>query len=162
MGSYHFHMDNRYNEEEEGAALFESIFTDSKHQPTPEEIRSALGSCYPLWERLTAFIEESYLIGGKWSTWGPANTGWNIRYKYKGKALTALHPQRNRILVQIVLGQVQAERALQLELGESISRILQQAPQLRDGRWLHIPVTCDADAEDVEKLLLTKMQPPRN
>jgi hypothetical protein len=141
--------------------LIENSFRDFKQQPTLEDIQSALGSCYPLWKRLTAFIEKSYLIEGKWSTWGPANVGWNIRYKYKGKALTALHPQRNRIFVQIVLGKVQAERALQLELGESVSKILQTTPQLRDGRWLHIPVTCNADAKDVEKLLLAKMQPPR-
>lgn len=142
--------------------MTESCFTDSKHQPTPEEIRSALGSCFPLWERLTIFIEKSYRIEGTWSTWGPAKSGWNLRYRRNGKSLTALHPQQERILAQIVLGKAQAERALQLELGEMISRMLQEAPQLRDGRWLFIPVTSESDAKDVEKLLLAKMRPPRN
>jgi hypothetical protein len=140
----------------------ESCFTDPKHQPTPGEIRSALGSCFPLWERLTSFIEKSYRIEGTWSTWGPAKSGWNLRYRRNGKSLTALHPQQERILAQIVLGKAQAERALQLELGEKISRMLQEAPQLRDGRWLYIPVTSESDAKDVEKLLLAKMRPPRN
>jgi hypothetical protein len=140
----------------------ESCFTDPKHQPTPEEIRSALGSCFPLWERLTSFIEKSYRIEGTWSTWGPAKSGWNLRYRRNDKSLTALHPQQERILAQIVLGKAQAERALQLELGEKISRMLQEAPQLRDGRWLYIPVTSESDAKDVEKLLLAKMRPPRN
>ncbi|MDH5448349.1 MAG: DUF3788 domain-containing protein [Candidatus Bathyarchaeota archaeon] len=147
---------------EKVATMTESYFTDPKHQPTPEEIRSALGSCFPLWERLTIFIEKSYRIEGTWSTWGPAKSGWNLRYRRNGKSLTALHPQRERILAQIVLGKAQAERALQLELGEKISRMLQEAPQLRDGRWLFIPVTSESDAKDVEKLLLTKMRPPRN
>ncbi len=137
----------------------ESCFTDSRHQPTPEEIRSALGSCFPLWKRLTSFIEKSYRIKGIWSTWGPAKSGWNLRYRRKGKSLTALHPHQERILTQIVLGRNQAERALQLELGEKISQILQNAPQLRDGRWLFIPVTSEFDVKDVEKLLLVKMQP---
>jgi len=141
--------------------MTESCFTDPKHQPTPEEIRSALGSCFPLWERLTSFIEKSYRIGGTWSTWGPAKSGWNLRYRRKGKSLTALHPQQERILAQIVLGKAQAERALQLELGEKVSRMLQEAPQLRDGRWLFIPVTSESDAKDVEKLLLAKMRLPR-
>ncbi|MCW3976650.1 MAG: DUF3788 domain-containing protein [Candidatus Bathyarchaeota archaeon] len=147
---------------EEGATMTESCFTDPKHQPTPEEIRSALGSCFPLWQRLTSFIETSYRIEGTWSTWGPAKSGWNLRYRRKGKSLTALHPQQERILAQIVLGKAQAERALQLELGEKISRMLKEAPQLRDGRWLFIPVTSESDAKDVEKLLLAKMRPPRN
>jgi len=141
--------------------MTESPFTDPTHQPTLEEIRSALGSCFPLWERLTTFIEETYRIEGTWSTWGPAKTGWNLRYRRKGKSLTALHPQQNRILVQIVLGKVQAERALQLELGEKVSRMLQESPQLRDGRWLHIPVTSESNANDVESLLLAKIRPPR-
>jgi len=55
--------------------MTESCFTDSKHRPTPEEIRSALDSCFPLWERLTTFIEKSYRIEGNWSTWGPAKSG---------------------------------------------------------------------------------------
>ena len=44
----------------------------------------------------------------------------------------------------------------------NISRMLQEALQLRDGRWLFIPVICESDAKDVEKLLLAKMRPPRN
>ena len=143
-------------------SMTESVFTDPKHQPTPEEIRSALGSCFPLWERLTDFIEKSYRIEGTWSTWGPAKSGWNLRYKRKGKSLTALHPQQERIIAQIVLGKAQAERALKLELGEKISRMLTESPQLRDGRWLFIPVTSESDAKDVEKLLLAKMRPPQN
>jgi len=141
--------------------MTESCFTDPKHQPTPKEIRSALGSCFPLWQRLTKFIETSYQAKGTWSTWGPAKTGWNLRYRQKGKSLTALHPQRERIFAQIVLGKAQAERAVQLQLGEKISRMLRKAPQLRDGRWLFIPVTTEADANDVEKLLLAKMRPPK-
>ncbi|UCD39707.1 MAG: DUF3788 domain-containing protein [Candidatus Bathyarchaeota archaeon] len=142
--------------------MTESCFGKSKHQPTPDEIRSALGSCFPLWERLTTFIEKSYQIKGTWSKWGPAKSGWNLRYRRKGKSLTALHPQRERILAQIVLGKAQAEHALQLKLGDKISQILREAPQLRDGRWLYIPVTSESDAEDVEQLLLAKMRPPRN
>jgi hypothetical protein len=142
--------------------MTESCFTDPKHQPTLEEIRSALGSCFPFWERLTGFIEKSYRIDGVWSTWGPAKSGWNLRYRRKGKSLTALHPQQDRILVQIVLGKAQVERALQLEFGENISTILREVPQLRDGRWLFIPVTSESDAKDVEKLLLAKMCPVKN
>jgi hypothetical protein len=139
--------------------MTESHFVKSERQPTREAIRSALGSCFALWERLTIFIEKSYRIEGNWSKWGPAKSGWGLRYRRNGKSLTALYPQRERILVQIVLGKAQAEHALQLELGEKISRMLRKSPQLRDGRWLFVPVTSESDVEDVEKLLLTKMRP---
>lgn len=63
--------------------------------------------------------------------------------------------------MQVVLGKVEAERALQLKFGEKIKKMLRDTPQLRDGRWLHIPLTSEAEVKDVEKLLLTKMQPPK-
>ncbi len=141
--------------------MSEIVFTDPRHQPTPGEIRSTLGACYPLWERLTAFIEKSYRIEGAWSTWGPAKLGWGLRYRRKGKALVALYPQKGRVVAQVVLGKAQAERALSLVLGERVSWLLREAPQLRDGRWLSISVLNAADAEDVEQLLLVKMRPVR-
>jgi hypothetical protein len=62
-------------------------------------------------------------------------------------------------MAQVVLGKWQAERALNLELGVKVLEILMNTPQLRDGRWLSIPVHTEADAEDVEQLLLLKRLP---
>ena len=134
-------------------------FSKRGQQPSREEIRSALGSAYPLWESLTSFVETRYQIQGKWSTWGPENFGWGLRYRCRGKALVALYPQKDLIIAQVVLGKAQAERALGLTLGEKASQVLRDASQFRDGRWLSIPVLDEADAEDVERLLLVKMRP---
>ena len=136
-------------------------FTDYSHQPSQEEIRLALGSSYPLWERLIRFINTNYQIVGEFSSWGPAKSGWGLRYRRKGRALVALYPQKERIMAQVVLGKAQAETALSLSLGEKVSKLLQEAPQLRDGRWLSIPVLTEEDADDVEQLLLVKMRPVR-
>jgi len=134
-------------------------FNNRSHQPSPEEIRLVLGSRFPLWERLTQFIHTNYQIAGEFSFWGPAKSGWNLRYRKKGKALVALYPQKERIIAQVVLGKAQAERALNLKLTEKVSKMLREAPQLHDGRWLSIPILNEADAEDVERLLLVKMRP---
>jgi hypothetical protein len=136
-------------------------FKISSQPPSQGEIRSVLGSRYPLWERLTRFIESNYQITGEFSTWGPAGVGWGLRYRRKGRALLALYPGKDSIIAQVVLGKAQAKRALNLELGEKVSKLLREAPQLRDGRWLSIPVLDDADAADVEQLLLVKMRPVR-
>ena len=137
-------------------------FTNRSHQPSPEEIRLALGSLYPLWERLTRFISTNYQIAGEPSYWGPAKSGWNLRYRKKGKALAALYPQKDRIMAQVVLGKAQAERAQSLKLGEKVGKMLREAPQLHDGRWLSIPVLNEADAEDIEQLLLLKTRPTKH
>ena len=134
-------------------------FAKRGRQPSPEEVPVALGPAYPLWERLTCFVETSYGATGRWSTWGPAGFGWGLRYKSRGRALVALYPQDGWIIAQVVLGTAEAERALGLDLGERASRALREAPQLRDGRWLSLRVRTDADAGDVEHLLLIKMPP---
>jgi hypothetical protein len=134
-------------------------FTDRSRPPTPEEIRLTLGSRYPLWKRLTRFIEKNYQATGEWSIWGPAKSGWGLRYRRKGRSLVALYPQEERIVAQVVLGRAQAQRALSLKLGEQVDKMLREAPQLRDGRWLWIPVLSETDAEDVEHLLFVKMRP---
>ncbi len=131
---------------------------DRSLPPSSEEIRFALGSRYTLWQRLTRIIEANDHVVGVWSTWGPAKLGWGLRYRRKGKALVALYPQREKIIAQVVLGRAQAERALSLKFGEKVSKMLRDAPQLRDGRWLSIPVLIEADVEDIEQLLLVKMQ----
>lgn len=134
-------------------------FSNYSHQPSEGDIRLALGKRYPLWQRLIRFIHTHYQIQGKFSTWGPANFGWGLRFRYKGKSLVALYPQKEMILAQVVLGEAQAERALSLTFGEKVNKILHESPQLRDGRWLSIPILDEIDVEDVERLLLTKMRP---
>ncbi len=141
--------------------MHESPFLDYRQSPTAKEVRAALGSKLPLWERLTAFAEETLGATGTWSRFGPARTGWNLRYRRGGKSLTALHPMREHVLVQVVLGAKQAGKALELELGDAIARMLRETPQLRDGRWLFIPITDESEAADVESLLLLKMSPRR-
>lgn len=142
--------------------MTKGYFTDRNHQPSLEEIKLALDALFPLWERLTQFIETNYQITGVFSFWGPAKSGWNLRYRCKGKALVALYPQKNRLIAQVVLGRAQAERALSLELGEKVSVMLREAPQLHDGRWLSIPVLNEKDTEDVEQLLIVKMRPKKH
>jgi hypothetical protein len=132
------------------------MFTDRNHQPTEAEIKSGLGSLYSLWDRLIQFIETHDHVEGFWTMWGPKQMGWNLRYRWKGKALVALYPQQDGIIANVVLGAKQARLALNLELGAEVSELLRAAPQLHDGRWLFIPVVTAADVEDVKQLLWVK------
>jgi hypothetical protein len=139
-----------------------ACFTDKKKPPSTEEIHAALGGCYPLWKRLVRFVETKYGVSGELSRWGGKRTGWNVRYRKGGRALVALHPQKDAFAAQVVLGRAEAERALELDLGEGLARMLREKPQLHDGKWLFIPVRCAADVEDVEKLLVLKRRPAKH
>jgi hypothetical protein len=133
-------------------------FLDKTVEPTKEEIHAVLGTKAPLWQALLDFIETSFAIPGVFN-FGGKNYGWNLWYKKGGKALTTLYPQKDHFIAQVVLGKEQVEKALALELGEKVRRILQDTPQFHDGRWLFIPVSNEVDLQDVEKLLVLKRKP---
>jgi len=133
-------------------------FLEKTIEPTREEIDAALGASASHWQALLDFIETSFAIPPVFS-FGGKNYGWNLWYKKGGKALTTLYPQKDHFIAQVVLGKEQVEKALALELGEKVSRILQETPQFHDGRWLFIPVSDEADVQDVERLLLLKRKP---
>jgi hypothetical protein len=116
------------------------------------------GSYWALWERAIRSVEAGGRVSGEWTTWGG---GWNIRYRRGGKSLVALYPQREGFVAQVVLGKAQAEQALALDLRDKVGKMLREQPQLRDGKWLYIPVLTTADVEDVEQLLdLKRGRPP--
>ena len=74
--------------------------------------------------------------------------------------MVALYPQKESIMAQVVLGKAQAERALSLNPGEKVGKMLRESPQLHDGTWpMFMPIL--NEAEDVEQLLLVKMPPMR-
>jgi len=133
-------------------------FFDKSQAPSPEEIQAVLGPVFAFWERLTQFIEVTYAISPELS-FGGKNYGWNLWYRKGGKSLVSLFPQRDHFIAQVVLGKEQVEKALTLLLGEKVGSLVRETRQLHDGKWLWIPVTCEADAADVEQLLLVKRRP---
>jgi hypothetical protein len=133
-------------------------FLDKSQAPSQEELQAALGPAFPHWERLTQFIAATYEIPPDLS-FGGKTYGWNLWYRKGGKSLVSLYPQQNSFIAQVVLGKEQVEKALALPLGEKVGTLLRETPQLHDGKWLWIPVTCEADAADVEQLLLVKRRP---
>lgn len=136
------------------------FFLNKTHEPSAEEMAAALGAAKPLWDRLLAFIAETYQMPGEMS-FGGKNYGWNRWYRKSGKSLVTLYPQQGRLIAQVVLGKAEVAKAEALTLGEHVGKVFRDTPQLHDGRWLFIPVTSETDVDDVEKVLLVKKRPVR-
>ena len=134
------------------------IFDDKEHRPTAQEICDMLSSKQPLWENLTQFITDSYLMPGEFS-FGGKKYGWNMWYRKSGKTLVNLYPQQGYFVAQIVLGKDQVEHVWQLKLGKNVKTVLEATPQLHDGRWLFIKVMTEQDVKDIEQLLMVKKRP---
>lgn len=135
-----------------------SHFVDKSSQPSSGEIEAILGTAFPLWQRLLRFMDDDYQMTGEMS-YGGRNYGWNLWYRKSGKALISLYPQPGQLVAQVVLGKAQVEKALELGLGEKVGKMVRETPQLHDGKWLFIPVTSEADVQDIERLLLVKRRP---
>jgi len=135
-----------------------SVFADKNHPPSADELKAALGPMSPLWDALVEFIAANYQMPGELS-FGGKKYGWNRWYRRSGKSLVSLYPKQECFVAQIVLGKDQVEKAMLLELGDGVGKILRETPQLHDGRWLFIPVTSEEDVNGVEQLLLVKKRP---
>jgi hypothetical protein len=135
-----------------------SAFTDRNQPPTEEDIQTALGDKYRWWQRLRRFLLETFQMEGDLNC-GGKNYGWHRWYRRAGRSITTIYPQVDRLTVQIVLGKVEVEKAIALDLGEHVAAVLRDTPQFHDGRWLFIPLESDRDVEDAEQLLLLKPKP---
>jgi hypothetical protein len=135
-----------------------SHFTDKAHKPSAPEIATLLGAKQALWDELLRFFRDNYQLPAEF-TFGGKNYGWNVWYRKGGKSLASLYPQKNGLVVQLVLGKDQVVKAGGLSLGKNVERNLQATPQLHDGRWLFLKVTTRRDVQDVEQLVRVKRRP---
>lgn len=136
----------------------EVIFGDETKAPGDEEVAAALGRSRAAWKRLREFLAENYGLAGEWVYYGP-KSGWVLRYRKGGKALTTLSPFRGYFNVQIVLGRADYERAREATLSASMRAAVDNTHVYHDGRWLFPEVKTLNDLGDVTTLLLVKRKP---
>ncbi|MGB8646664.1 MAG: DUF3788 family protein [Anaerolineae bacterium] len=137
-----------------------SAFSDQDHPPTYDEVCEILGSHQPHWIQLNEFMLGYYGVPGEWKFSGK-NYGWIIWFRKGGKTLASFYPQKEGMVIQLVLGQAHVPQALGLRLTPKIRQLIQETPQLHDGRWLFIPVKTERDRRAVEQLILIKSPPPK-
>jgi len=85
-----------------------------------------------------------------------------VRFRAGGKALLSMYPGKESFAVQIVLSQTDAEQAFSLNLGKKVRKVIEEAHQFHEGRWLFIKVESQQDLNDIQQLLLVKSQLSKN
>jgi hypothetical protein len=115
------------------------------------------------WLRLLEFIEGNYpgVFTPDW-IFGGKKYGWGLRFK-KSKSFCTLLPERNRLMVQIVFGGEEREKAEKIlaELSPAVRDAYINATTYHDGKWLAIVVDRDELLTDIERLLTVKRKPKR-
>jgi hypothetical protein len=122
------------------------------------ELAAGLGSAARLWRELTEGIADRYgiepILVAASGTHGP-----ELKYRKGGRTLVSLSPGEGGFTALVVLGAEETQRAFELELGSRARRILEDARQYHDGRWLFVPVTSRRDVRDVTSLVALKRRP---
>jgi hypothetical protein len=134
---------------------------DGGHAPTEAEILKT-GGKKKVWLGLRQYLEQNYDFVPELVFYGK-KYGWTIRYRRSGKTFCSLFPEKGAFTVLIVLGKDEAEKALSMlnDFSPNIRKLVKNAEQKRDGRWLWIRVLTSADADDVKELLKVKRKPKR-
>jgi hypothetical protein len=115
----------------------------------------------PMWLALTRWLRDTYGLDGE-LTWTDEETGWVLRYRRNGRALTTLMPgESGGIGALVVVGPSILDAALAAPLSETTHEAIEFAKPYADGRWLWLKVTEPAIVEDIESLVRLKSPPPR-
>jgi len=138
---------------------------DGGQRPTAEAVADWIGRANnKRWKHLLRFIEDNYpgvFASDDW-IFGGQKHGWGLRFK-KSKSFCTLIPERNRLVVLIVFGGEEREKAEAIlpELNLEVRRRYTEATTYHDGKWLALPVDRDELLDDIEKLLILKRKPKR-
>jgi len=135
---------------------------DGSTQPDAASVAKWVGAeNHKRWRHLTEFIEANYpgVFTPEW-LFGGKKHGWWLRLK-KSKSFCSLIPERNRLLVLIVLGAKEREETEKIlsELSPSIRKTYAQATTYHDGKWLTIVADRDKTLDDIQRLLVIKRKP---
>ena len=137
---------------------------DGSRPPDAQSVAAWLGASeYRHWTRLLEFIEANYpgVFTPDW-IFGGKKYGWGLRFK-KSKSFCTLIPERNRLVVQIVLGGAERQKAEKVlsELTPNVRKAYTEATTYHDGKWLALVAEREETLDDIEKLLAVKRKPKR-
>jgi hypothetical protein len=114
----------------------------------------------PMWLALTRWLRDTYGLDGELA-WTDEDSGWVLRYRRNGHALTTLLPDAaGGFGALVVVGPSILDAALAAPLAETTRDALEFAKSYADGRWLWLKVTEPVVVDDVKTLVLLKSPPP--
>lgn len=127
--------------------------------PSSSDLARELGAAQGLWDGIIAALAESF--GKVDREWKPskASFGWMCLLKHKKRTLIYLTPEKEKVLVAMVLGERAVALALASDIPERIKTLIADARPYVEGRGIRFPVVSAADASVVRDLVVIKMTP---
>jgi len=135
-----------------------SIFTDKNKKPGLEDLKTALGRSYHLWQEIHHFVVQKYPSAVcEWNYPG-SKYGWSYRIKDKKRAIIYLLPRDKRFMVAFVFGQKAFEKIMTSKISSEIKLNLQAAKIYAEGRGIRIEVKNQKILRDIQLLTEIKLE----
>lgn len=129
------------------------FFTDRQRQPGEAEVAVALGDAKARWDALVANIRAIPKVGEDFRFMYGKNYGWGLRFRLKGKLLTAFYPNDGFFVAQMILSLAQLAEVEEFDLHAGARKALDAATLYAEGKWLFVRVETDGDGADVRRLI---------
>lgn len=134
-----------------------SIFTDKKHTPDTNDLETALGTTFNLWNEVVAYAHQKYPATiDEWSYPGE-KYGWSFKVKDKKRALVYLLPRDAYFKVAMVFGPKAVDAIMESTVSEAIKQELQVAKAYAEGKGIRIEVRNESVVKDIFTLIDIKI-----
>lgn len=134
------------------------LFTDKHIQPSPNEINEALGTVQAEWTSLGDFVHSHYRTQEDFKFLYGRDYGWALRFRHKGKLLTALFPNRDHFTCLVILNWEQLGLVENIKFHSSTRKAIDSANLYAEGKWLFVKVGALNDVKDVGTIVDLKAQ----
>jgi uncharacterized protein DUF3788 len=127
--------------------------------PAGKAVASELGTAQATWNAIIANLTERYgEIDIEWKA-SKQIFGWVCLLKHKQRTLLYLTPEKEKILIGIVLGERSVALALAGELPHELKKLISEAPKYAEGRGFRFYVSAEEEAFTVTDLVMIKTTP---
>jgi len=134
-----------------------SIFTDKLIVPTDDDLKTALGATYNLWQLIAAYAHEQCpKATDDWKFPGEKH-GWSFRVNDKKRVLVYLLPRNGFFKVAMVFGQKAFEAVINSTVSDEIKQELAAAKAYAEGRGIRIDVRNENIIKDIRALIDIKL-----
>jgi len=136
---------------------------DRDEQPDHDNIRAMIGGeVLPVWEDVTAYLEETFPDFAPELIYYSAQHGWAFRYRKEARQICTLFPERGAFTALITLNPQEDEQVLEKInfFNTRLRRLLNRPSTLPQGRWLWMRLEDHTDFVGFKLLMEIKKGSP--
>src|ERR1017187_862609 len=138
--------------------MLPNAFIGKLEQPTPAELRAALGPATESWNQLLARLAtELIIVIEEWNSYS-SKSGWALRLKVKKRNIVYLAPCSGGFNVAFVLGDRAVEAARHSTLPRRVVKLVEEGKRYPEGTAVRMEVTGARDIAAIVKLAAIKLE----